>query len=581
MKKTATQYKPPPAPRIDRVKGTSVEDILENDYETSVERKEKIDQMFQVREQSNIAAQVPPPQRRKELIDTYLRKPKYSVRRVTLICEWVNTLRVWPRRLTILSLHKEMCNGMLLANVFKTLKPDIQYVNLHEKAMIKKAAVGNLDQVLGHIWRSKSLNNSRIPSAEDIFSGNTAKTAILLNELFSVYILRPLFKNALKILKWYNSILKQYLRPLPEYIFEEGDLSGVWPHFQSGTALFCVLFHFYGATTIGKGSSTQRIDPLRIAGDPTSICDFRSNLVYAFSLLETLGIDVLWTAEDWISNPDTEFVMYQLSIIYDHLYMKQCTLPPAHGDKPGLTSGANGEALVIGLIFSDAPANLKFLPKTRKAVRLGHDADSMSLIPVDQSYINPRFLANGILPQGMISKNAKIAQKPADFKESRVHTERNDWNARTTVRTEKENFSGAHLEGLLREQHKVQLENQSFSITSTSHVNRGKMTKLRALLPLGPESSKDEFSVNMDNMKSHEEISKEIAHMVKALEDEMNKTRMRIKEFEENLADRYLQLEESANVCSIQEYESALADLDNERNELETEKKRLQVRSRN
>lgn len=549
-----------------------MEDILENDFETTAERKEKIDQLFQMRE-SNLNASLPPPKRKKELIESYIRKPKYSVRRVALICEWVNTLRVWPRSLGILNLHREMCNGILLANIFKILKPDVEYVNMHEKAMVKKSAISNLEQVLGHIWRSKSLNNSRIPSAEEIYSGNTAKTAILLNELFSVYVLRPMYKSVLKVLKWYHGILKQYQRPLPDYIFEDGDLSGVWPHFQSGAALFCVIYHFYGATGIGKGSTTHHVNPLNIAGDPTSICDFRNNLIYVFQLLGLLEVDVLWTAEDWISNPDTEFIAFQLLLIYEHFKDKQCTLPPAHGDKPGLTSGPNGEALVIGIIFADAPANLKFLPKTRKAVRLGYDGDSMPLLPVEQSFVNPRFNAGGALPQGMISKNAKITQISVELKELKLYVERDNWNARTMVDTSKDNFEGAHVEDLLRDQQKEAQASIGPTPTTRLSPHKSGLTAKNASEPGATEF----FAASTENIKSHKEISQEISVLIKALEDEMRSAKAKIKSYEEDLADRYSQLEESAQACTLSEYEIALEELDRERADLETEKKRLQV----
>jgi hypothetical protein len=567
-------------PKIDHVKGTSVEDILENDFVTTAERKEKIDQMFSLREtgaSSGLSSCVPAPKRRKELIENYIRKPKYSVRRVTLICEWINTLKVWPRKLTILSLHREMCNGLLLANVFKYLKSDVEYVNMHEKAMVKKAAVSNLEQVLGHIWRSKSLNNSRIPSAEDIYNGNTSKTAILINELFAVYILRPLYKNALRILSWYHSILKQYQRPLPAYIFDEGDLSGVWPHFQSGTALFCVVFHFFGAGHIKTTQGgTVRVDPFKIAGDPSSICEFRSNLRYVFELLEDLGIDVIWTAEDWISNPDTEFIMFQLSLIFDKLKDNQCTLPPAYGDKPGLTSGSNGEALVIGLVFKDAPANMKFLPKTRKAVRLGHDDDSMPLLPIDSQFIqniNPRFSAGGWLPQGMITvSTAKISQVAVELKESKLYNDKNNWNARTTVNTEKDNYDDASLVNILRTHIKPKQPPYSHQQAASFE------TSGRFSVHFGLASGViNDSALSERTKKFPEDLSHEINLMVKMLEDEMKAAKTKMKFFEDNLADRYLQLEESAYACTPFEYEVALQELDKERNDVELEKQRLQV----
>jgi len=54
------------------------------------------------------------PNRRKELIETYIRKPKYSVRRIQLLCEWVNSLHLWHNAVSINSLHTEMCNGLLI-----------------------------------------------------------------------------------------------------------------------------------------------------------------------------------------------------------------------------------------------------------------------------------------------------------------------------------------------------------------------------------------------------------------------------------------------------------------------------------
>ncbi len=577
VKKPISKPAPPkpvpigPGPKIEHVKGTSVEDILENDFETNTERQEKIEQMFQVKDTVPV---VPQPPRRKELIESYIRKPKYSVRRVTLLCEWVNSMHIWPNKLTITTLHKEMCNGLLLANLVKKLNPDVQFVHLNEKPLAKKAALENLEQALGHVWRSKSLNNSRIPTALDIYGGNTAKTAVLLNELYGVYVLKPLYKNAIKMLKWYHYVLRQYQRALPDYIFDDGDLSGVWPHFQSGTALFCVMYHFFGQTQIGSGSNAQRIDPLRMVGDPTSICDFRENLTYVFHLLRLLGVDILWTAEDWISNPDTEFILLQLQYIYDFLRFKQCTLPPAQGDKPGLTSGPNGEALVVGLIFSDAPSSLRFIPKTQKAVRLGHDKDSMPLLPVDRMVKNPRFVSHGVLPLGMLSNyNVKIVEVKSEFIGLPTLDDRGDWNSRTTVKTEKENYAGQHLVSILREHHK---QAESFSPTRIARQSTVKRDQTYHVAS-GFSGLSDSQSSDGNALSTHDQVSREINDMVRNLEEEMMKAQDKISSFEESLAGKYGDLESKIDETPLDEYESRLLDLEDERMRLEQEKQNLQV----
>jgi hypothetical protein len=171
--------------------------------------------------------------RRKELLDDRIRKPKYSVRRVNQLCKWINGLHIWPTALDIpgklptlaltlrrfdaltllsLGLHREICSGLLLAKLMQVLIPSVSFVNLNTKARSKKAAIDNLEQALGVIWRSKSgCNTSRIPKSTDIYDGSTSAIAMLLQELFEVYVVKPLYqRNAVRILSWFHTILKQY-----------------------------------------------------------------------------------------------------------------------------------------------------------------------------------------------------------------------------------------------------------------------------------------------------------------------------------------------------------------------------------
>eukprot|EP00981_Chlorochromonas_danica_P003654 scaffold681_cov173-Ochromonas_danica.AAC.17 len=574
------------APKYERVKGTSVEDILENEVENYQPG------MAGAGADGNDAppppppAYPPPPLRKKELIESHIRKPKYSVRRVTLLCEWINSLHIWPNVVSISSLHKEMCNGLLLARVVKYLNPEVQFVHLNEKPLAKKAAIDNLDQALGHIWRSKSLNNSRIPSANDIYSGKTSRTGVLVNELFSVYIVRPLYKNALKILKWYRSILKQYNRPFPAYVFEEGDLSALWPHFQSGTALFCVLFHFFGPSQIGSGLKAQRVDPLQVHADPKSICDYRDNLLYVFALIEALGIDILWTVEDWLSYPDTEFILLQLSLIYEKLKDKQCSLPPAQGNIAGISSGLNGELIVVGLVFKDAPINSRFLSQPHRAVLLGQDHNSMPLLPIDKVIRNPRYFSHGILPGGMITStgSARLGQIEVDLKESKIHTQREGWNGRTTVRTERDRYEGMHLVNLLRHHHhekkngltepQTQLAASSRRASALASQSHSPTLFPRSSSPTQLASS--QAQTGRVQKGGIQEVDRDIDELVRALDEEMNKAHGHLNASEEILAGRYLELENQASFLSVEDYEALFANLEIERMDLEQERARLQ-----
>jgi hypothetical protein len=605
------------------VKGASVEDLLEQDFNAVDDNgQEKLDRMFSGKQVTGGVAgeggggmgqrgavdgmaPPPPPRRRAEIAD-HIRKPQYSVRRVTLLCEWINSLHIWPNPVSIPTLHREMCNGLLLARIVKTVNPSVQFINLNEKALAKKAALDNLEQALGHIWRSKSLNNSRIPSAMEIYVGHTAKTAIMLNELFGVYVQRPLFKNASKILKWYHLILRQYSRPLPSAIFEHNDLSGVWPHFQSGTALFCVIYHLFGPILVGNNNAGKiRVDPLRVAGHPTSIADYRNNLFYVFTLLEALGVDVIWTPEDWISNPDTEFIMLQLSYIYEALKNRQSALPPAQGATAGMTSGPNGEPLVVGMIYLDSrPANARLITPIRKAVLLGHDPGSMPMLPIDRAGKVSRFISS-VCPLGMISNNAQLAQISVALRENKLYVERTSWNqSASTAKEAKETQRNAEVINLLREHNKRNAVDGSSTITNLAAVPTATLApvpgpgtlasgKLLASRPFMSQTSADS-GMSLDRGTVHSAALRKISQdpqlkqsvatkgqeieiAVQNLEDEMQACQVQLNALEDALANRYLDLEASGPLIPASEYTAVFDKLEEERRELAEEKLKLQV----
>lgn len=571
----------------DHIRGTSVEDILEDDYQGPMYfTNEEVEKLFATTPHymhPPLPLSVKPPQRRKELLESYIRKPKYSVRRVKLLCEWLNSLHLWPTaRITVRNLHKEMLNGLLLARMVKRVNPGVIFVNLNQKALTKKSAMQNLEQALGHIWRSKSLNNSRIPSAAEIYNGSTFKIAVLLNEFFGVYVQRPLYKTALKTLKWYHGILRQYLLPIPPTTFSEGDLSGIWPHFQSGTALFCVIFHFFGPSIVGEKKTHIRVDPLRIVRDAACYGDMISNVEYVFDLLRALDIDVVWEAADWLTNPDTEFIILQLNYIYNTLKTRQCCLPPAQGQVAGITSGPNGDPVVAGIVFADSKvANSKVLvSSTRKAVLLGNGKDALPLLPIDRASRSTGRFNSTSCPLGMISHAVDIPLTYKSLKESKLKLERDDWNKSASVKSEKHTPAGEQIIALLRG---TKIDN-AVSDLKISTDDRSVSPNGDKKSKLSPETKSTRLAASPTSAKKIEHISKaptqrlrELDIQMKSLEKNMQTSQGQLRSLEDDLATRYLELEASAHYCDIQEYEDALANLETERIELEQEKSRLQV----
>jgi hypothetical protein len=69
----------------------------------------------------------------------------------------------------------------------------------------------------------------------------------------------------------------------------------------------------------------------------------------------------------------------------------------------------------------------------------------------------------------------------------------------------------------------------------------------------------------------------EVERSIKNLENEMTISQSQLSNLEEDLVNRYLDLEASAGNYEVHEYEEVLNNLENERRELEEEKIKLQV----
>lgn len=322
---------------------------------------------------------------RHDLIKSHLRRPRVSVRKLTQYVRWLNSLHVWPSPVDISSLHEVMCNGLLLCALMKKLVPGTQYKGLNKRPLTRRPAIANLEQALSVIWRSGRVNNTRVPSADEIYNGKTDRIAVLVQEVFDVYVVRDMRKLAPTMMTWFAGVLSQYRRQLgPGCLRAPHD--DAWAEFQTGTSMFCVLYHFCGPSWVGTGSTAVKVDSRKIYWEPRDLAQHRSNVQQVFKLLEALRIEVLWTVDDWITFPDSDFVLLQLRRIYERFQHSHCVIPPAQGFAVGMSSGENGEPIIVGLDWADKqPASAS--ASASGAVAAGDDA----------SYRAPAvFLGNGL-----------------------------------------------------------------------------------------------------------------------------------------------------------------------------------------
>ncbi len=507
--------------------------------------------------------------KRSELIEEHIKKPKFSVLRMKLITRWLNEMKIWSSQIDVNTLHHEMCNGLFLAALMKRIEPTCKFVNLNQKPRTQKAAIDNLEQALGFIWRCKSMNTSRIPSSMDIYNGNIMKMTILLQEIFEVYIVKPLYKEAIAVLSWYHAILSQYQMPLPDAIFDNYDLADVWPSFQSGVGLFCIIYHLHGPITLGEGATMIKIDPMRIVQNPFEISEYRENLSYVLKLLKALDVQVLWDVDDWITVPDTEFIMLQLHYIHEKFKSKQCSLPPAQGSSAGVTSGPNGKPLVVGLSFADSRpvSSTNDFNQTvhKKQVLLGDGSSALKLLPIDTGGKTGRFLtkngANGDsvpMPLGIVSTNTTVERRQIDVKFLRETVkDRSGWN-------------------------------QSSSLESTKRDDREKLVLniLRNKAPpatlVADSPSKDSKyegvseSKNGTDANSEESMRYQLHQAIEKLEANFMETTNALNDKEDELAERYIELETNANTMNDDDYIYCFDELEIERQQLEQERMRNQ-----
>jgi hypothetical protein len=316
------------------------------------------------------------------------------------------------------------------------------------------------------------------------------------------------------------------------------------------------------------------VDPIRIVNVPQNIADYRANVLYVLSLLRALNIEVLWDADDWITNPDTEFTTLQLSYIYECLKTRQCSLPPAHGTSAGVTSGPNGMPRVVGLKFADTPVgNGPTTHRSSKSVLLGSGSDALSFLPIDNSYhANSKYFST-VCPQGLISKDARIVHAAVVLKESKHNVAKRDWNGSNIVSKIKKPAVAVSLAlDTLKTNNKKAIVAAGGTTTADLH----------ALTTRGPSgvSAVAGGASAATRLSAADEMSKIAADLASAmtlLEQDIAVANDKKEAAEEALASRYLELEANAEILEHEDYEQRLHALEADRHAMEEEHFHVQV----
>jgi hypothetical protein len=98
---------------------------------------------------------------RLNILDTHVKKPKYSILQVRLLCGWLNSLSIWQTDIEIGNLHAVFSSGLFLIELVKHFDSGAKFVNINTTVLHMKPAIENLEQVLSYILRSKRIRSKR------------------------------------------------------------------------------------------------------------------------------------------------------------------------------------------------------------------------------------------------------------------------------------------------------------------------------------------------------------------------------------------------------------------------------------
>mgnify|MGYP003937830093 FL=1 len=510
---------------------------------------------------------------RSKLLKSHLSKPKISVQKLRRYLRWINLLKVWPNKLDLGSIHIDLCNGLFLCRLMAKLVPGTEFKNLHKRPLSRKPAVSNIEQALSVIWRGGRVNNSRVPNALDIYGGHTEKITVLLSEVFEVYVMKKLRREATtSMMQWYNIVLKQYRRALPldamnskvEVPFDgihkevetvNAGFGQLCNSFSNGVSLFCVLFHFCGPSEIkikGNSNSSVKIDPGLIYRHPKSVSEYRQNVSHLFKIFAALNIDMYWTVDEFINFQDTDFYLLQLFKVYCKFVDARCALPPATKDAAGITADRNGDPVVVNLRFADDDPGTYRTVKNRAVDRdvvVGDGGGQTVVAPpvcMDDRAVNPH------LPAGLVA-GMKFENPRSTVEEMVVRGREVE-----------------HDDGIF-----VKKDNRRASFFKLSAASQFVMARTPVENQIYMDEPAAGTSLSIATMRGREEDA------MADIESRINRLHMEKKELdfdlavkEKELTDLYVQLELQASVLPDEIYDAKLQELEDKRFDLEEEKDR-------
>jgi hypothetical protein len=247
------------------------------------------------------------------------------------------------------------------------------YSLLNTSQTFQGPALRNTEKALMAMWQHCQPNARRMPSAAEICEGKSERIGWLIAEVFDIFVMRDMrtARRCLPMMKWYSGVLSHYgitlsarttAAPFKGRSFQQAS----WTDFRSGVALACVLHYFCG-TRGAAAMGLTGMDLTRVRSNPRHAKHYHDNIAVVFETLLRMRMPLIWTVDNFIAFPDSDFLIWQLHCIYLMFRDMDCGLPFVENEddamrmesEPVITvDPGTGIAHVINLTFLDTDKSL-------------------------------------------------------------------------------------------------------------------------------------------------------------------------------------------------------------------------------
>jgi hypothetical protein len=111
----------------------------------------------------------------------------------------------------------------------------------------RTAAISNIEKGLQVVYRG-GVSHPNVPSADQIYRGETSKVASLVREIFEAFVMKRVRSQAGSTMRWVAATVAHYDAYFPPLAPAacRYPYAGAWSRLRSGTLLACVLHFFCG-----------------------------------------------------------------------------------------------------------------------------------------------------------------------------------------------------------------------------------------------------------------------------------------------------------------------------------------------